>query len=45
MPSLKELLFDKDNNYTKLSELFKKETGVNIINGNNKKIPLTKRKF
>jgi len=42
MPSLQKLLSIKSNNYTKLANLFKKKTGVNIINGINKKIPLTK---
>lgn len=42
MPSLQKLLAIKSNDYTKLSNLFKKKTGVNIINGINKKIHLTK---
>ena len=42
MLSLQKLLSIKSNNYTKLANLFKKKTGVNIINGITKKIPLTK---
>lgn len=42
MPSLKELLAIKNNDYTKLAKLFKKKTGVDIKNGNNPKIALTK---
>jgi len=42
MPSLQKLLSIKSNDYTKLANLFKEKTGVNIIDGINKKIPLTK---
>ena len=42
MPSLKKLLSIRDNDYTGLTKLFKRKTGVSIINGINKKIPLTK---
>ena len=42
MPFLKKLLALKSNNYTEIAKSFKKKTGVDIINGNNKKISLTK---
>jgi len=42
MPSLQKLLSIKSNDYTKLANVFKEKTGINIINGINKKIPLTK---
>lgn len=43
MPLLKELLTIKNNNYTKLTKLFQKITGLDIINdGYTKKVPLNK---
>jgi len=32
----------RDNNYTKLANRFKYKTGLNLINGYNKKLPITK---
>jgi len=43
MTSLKKLLTNRSNDYTKLTELFKKETGLDIAqDGYNKNVPLTK---
>lgn len=42
MSSLQNLLTIKGNNYTKFIKFFKEKTKVNLIKGNNKKIPLTK---
>jgi len=43
MPSIKKLLTIKGNNYTKLTKLFKREAGLDIVkDGYNKKIPLKK---
>jgi GT2 family glycosyltransferase len=42
MRSLKELLVTRSNNYDKFAGLFRKKCGIDIMQGINKKIPLTK---